>query len=485
MQSHTLWSKVTAIFDPLNLEKCDAFEETLLELAGVKTQPTVCHTNPYIEASYVILALGINTEDSAIFLDYYKKNYDGLKIENVTEAYKKLPDRVEFTTMNNKPTQVFVIEFDGLITKILPAIAAHIKEHPEKIENYLRLSYPSFPSSASMIRTLFAEQKKETDTTDCFEESLTAIAQHHAAYTDALLSCLFPSETPMLPLLKIICSYLDSNLQIEELSKETIAEIAFPPRKNRFRDSKEFKESLEILMLTEEGIPQSICNYFNRLVPRSAFFIDNAEKWTGVKTPLKKIVVENRAIHHPTFVEELKRADYLQAFRHSYIQHLLLAAKQIEDYHPAIKKVYFSQAYVPLQKMTLENCDQQQMDTLFAKAKSEVAEKDLQVKNLLDTINELTTRIQKDGLHDTDILLDLCLKVKTYHASYKRALMTTKVSTKRARDADETRTQVKAKHLDVINEILVDIAKIEEHLFAVHSELEPKAENPQQIVVLR
>ncbi|MBA2654402.1 MAG: hypothetical protein H0U71_04960 [Gammaproteobacteria bacterium] len=185
------------ILDKFNLSgRCDVFEETLLKMAGITSEPTACQfsMNNSTQGALTNFDLGITYVDANKFYKYFRDHYNDQSASMSTE-----------NTVTIKGQSTIFIRLDShiLATKVLPDFENKLKEmaltHPGIIEDYKTqcnphlTRYVSYDDFVGPLMKLGNKLGLDASKTDFIEETFLILA----GITSPTTTCRFqPSKSP-------------------------------------------------------------------------------------------------------------------------------------------------------------------------------------------------------------------------------------------------------------------------------------------------
>jgi hypothetical protein len=311
-RSHAkMYDELKKITHPLDLTKCDVFEETLLTLAGITEQPKICRFDGNGNISE--FSLGISSEASKQFIAFYSQNeFTDLAVTDITEELKQNPVTNRRTAIETFPVVVVTMNAAALQKTVLPLIQTFLLENPKKFDDYARLSYTA-TSTMTMIRNLFAEKQMDIATSNCFAESIAGAVQRHLTLARVLIDITKEQGSPLQgiapPLLDIICGYIHPGMSaLQDYTQDDINSLT--PSKNIFVPHPTDRHAFSLYLPLPEKSMGMLGNYFNHLIKKSASMsvLDAKEKQTlpQLDDSFQKITIQARTFNHADFIADLE-----------------------------------------------------------------------------------------------------------------------------------------------------------------------------------
>jgi len=328
----------------INITTCDAFEESILEMANIEIKPYNCRfLTENKDSPVALIAYAISNADEVTKkLLQLNSSYPELQIKVVTNALKIELDllakseeklsteqfqRLQFLkkqvpfSIRNQVTVIFEMNIQGIYKHIIPFMTQLFTNNPKLVEHYQQylVSKTEFRTAIYEVfhpvgMAPFAKESR------CYVETLGRVAQQSFYYqglTDVLVSIKFPK-----PLAGIVNQHLNA-IELEDAKDcdiklhEQMKEFETPDHNTVFRMSSTTTASM-------------MQKFFNGYIPKSAsvaidtkdFFnhiemtVENDSKTSEpiVKFEAKpdqksqpvNLIVSNQVLTHPTLLSEMK-----------------------------------------------------------------------------------------------------------------------------------------------------------------------------------
>ncbi len=174
----------------ISIHQCDIFEETLLKLAGVATQPTGCKFSMQDHEKMYVSVKGINADDAERMLGFLKEKCDDNATCKFIPAVSENQPAIDSLYGQNEAYH-FELNCEKAIEKLIPLFKAEYANlSQEKLAAYRKLSEnfyeireeikvktsQDFDKLVSQVEQLSNKQLITCYNTDVFEETLLKLA---------------------------------------------------------------------------------------------------------------------------------------------------------------------------------------------------------------------------------------------------------------------------------------------------------------------